>query len=112
MAAQLNQQADQHYMSEVLRTCVAEDFHERILLGALGLAGEAGEVVDLVKKMHFQGHTIDTEQVKDELGDVMWYIALLCHSLGLSLEDILQANVAKMHRRYPNGFEVERSINR
>ncbi len=118
MAASLNDQneepscSEQQYLGEVLRTCAAAGFDERLLLGGLGLAGESGEVVDLVKKARFQGHTIDVEKVKDELGDVMWYLALLCHTFGFSLEEIRQANVAKMHRRYPNGFEAERSINR
>ena len=100
------------YISEVLRTCVAESSDERLLLGAMGLAGESGEVVDLIKKVHFAGHPLDIVKVKDELGDVMWYIALLCHTLDFSLEDLRAGNVAKMHIRYPNGFERERSVNR
>jgi len=118
MAVSLNEQhaeqycSEQEYVGEVLRTCVAIGFDERLLLGVMGLAGESGEVVDLAKKARFQGHSIDTNKVKDELGDVMWYLGLLCHTFGFSLQEIRQANVAKMHRRYPNGFEVERSINR
>lgn len=115
VAARLNEACaspEDRYIDEILRTCVAEDDSERLVLGALGLAGEAGEVIDLVKKARFQGHPIDWEKVKGELGDVMWYVGLLCHTLGLSLEEIRQANVEKMHRRYPDGFEIERSVNR
>ncbi len=103
---------NQQYTSEVLRTCAAEGFAERLLLGALGLAGETGEVVDLVKKARFQGHPVDRAKAKDELGDVLWYFVLLLDTLGLSLEEVMQTNVMKMHRRYPNGFEVARSIHR
>ncbi len=118
MAVSLNEQheetycSEQEYVSEVLRTCAATGFEERFLLGVMGLAGEAGEVVDLAKKARFQGHSIDIDTVKDELGDVMWYLGLLCHTLGLTLEEVRAGNVAKMHRRYPNGFEVERSVTR
>ncbi len=112
MAAHLNEQSEQHYTSEVLRTCAATDFHERLLLGAMGLAGESGEVVDILKKSRFQGHALEPAKVKDELGDVLWYMALLCHALGFTLEEVRAENVAKMHRRYPDGFEVERRVNR
>ncbi len=118
MATYLNDQSEEtncserEYVSEVLRTCVATDFHERLLLGALGLAGEAGEVVDILKKSRFQGHALEPARIKDELGDVLWYLALLCHTLGLTFEEVRAENVAKMHRRYPDGFEVERSVNR
>src|SRR6266496_2082852 len=89
MAASLNEQgeepscSEQEYVSEVLRTCAASGFEERLLLGVMGLAGESGEVVDLTKKARFQGHSIDREKIKDELGDEMWYLGLLCHRLGL-----------------------------
>ncbi len=104
--------SEQEYLHEVMRTCAEHGSVERLVLGAMGLAGEAGEVVDLIKKTRFQGHPLDTAKLKDELGDVMWYLALLCYTLGFSLEDIRAGNVAKMHRRYPHGFDVERSLNR
>jgi len=118
MAVSLNEQhaeqycSEQEYVGEVLRTCVATGFDERLLLGVMGLAGESGEVVDLTKKARFQGHSIDREKIKDELGDVMWYLGLLCHTLGLTLEEVRAGNITKMRQRYPNGFSVERSVNR
>jgi len=79
---------------------------------AYGLNGEAGEVIDLLKKHEFQGHELDREKIIDELGDVQWYIALAATSLGVTLEEIQQRNIAKLIKRYPDGFDKSRSINR
>lgn len=91
---------------------VAADKDAMLVNGALGLCGEAGEVADIVKKFKFQGHDLNTAKVKDELGDVCWYIAMMATALGVSLEDILEQNILKLMRRYPDGFSAERSINR
>ena len=81
---------------------------------ALGLAGEAGEVADLIKKVTCQGHDLDELRPKliEELGDCAWYIALGCSVLGERMEDVLAANIEKLQKRYPQGFSAERSINR
>ena len=80
---------------------------------ALGLAGEAGEVADLVKKIRFQGHAMDEDKLINEAGDILWYINLLATTLGITLEDIAKRNIAKLERRYPDGhFSAERSVNR
>ena len=79
---------------------------------AYGLNGEAGEVIDLLKKHEFQGHELDREKLIDELGDVQWYIALAATAMGKTLEDIMQHNVDKLKKRYPEGFDKNRSINR
>ena len=84
----------------------------RIFNAALGLCGESGEVADLVKKWAFQGHPKDHEKVAEELGDICWYIAVAADALGLTLEEIMVRNIDKLKRRYPTGFEVERSVNR
>ena len=98
---------------DVLRT-VRKDLPERdrLLMGALGISGEAVEVADALKKMLFHGHPLDVPAVADELGDVMWYVVLLCDTLGLTLDDVLAGNVAKRRKRYPEGFTPERSIHR
>ena len=83
-----------------------------LINGALGLTGEAGEVADIVKKYVFHGHELDKSEIIKELGDVCWYVALLSHAIGVPLEDILQTNVDKLKRRYPEGFSKENSINR
>lgn len=101
------------YRRDVMRTVRPElDERERLLLGALGLAGEAGEVADSLKKMLFHGHPLDVPAVQDELGDVMWYVMFLCDTLGFTLEEVMAANVRKRARRYPDGFTPERSIQR
>lgn len=79
---------------------------------ALGVAGEAGEVADLVKKAIGHGHEMDAGKVKKELGDVLWYVAVLAHRVGFTLEEVAAANVEKLRKRYPEGFDPERSKNR
>jgi len=78
----------------------------------IGLVAEAGEVADIVKKELFHGHEKDVESVKKELGDVLHYFSGLATMYELSLEEIAQTNIDKLNKRYPNGFEVERSVNR
>ena len=77
-----------------------------------GLNGESGEVIDLLKKHEFQGHDLDRDKLIDEAGDVAWYLALLASALGVSLEEIMQKNVDKLKKRYPDGFDKDKSINR
>ena len=73
---------------------------------AMGLAGEAGEVVDELKKVLFHDKPRDLEQLKKELGDVLWYVAACCMSLGISLEDVAKANIQKLrHRHGADGFK-------
>lgn len=72
---------------------------------ALGLAGEAGETVDYLKKVLFHGEPMDSTKLTDELGDVLWYVAALASAAGLSLEDIAAYNSLKLLQRYPDGFE-------
>lgn len=75
------------------------------LLGALGLAGEGGEVVDLVKKDHFHPHrTISPKDIEEELGDMLWYAAILAESYGFTLGDAMARCINKLQERYPNGF--------
>lgn len=87
--------------------------HEGELVNyGLGIAGEAGEVADLIKKAVFHGHDIDAEQIKKELGDVLWYLTQIARVSGLTLEEIATANIEKLYKRYPNGFSKNASINR
>jgi NTP pyrophosphatase (non-canonical NTP hydrolase) len=83
---------------------------QRLITAALGLSAEAGEFGDLVKKCLFQGKELNKEN--KELGDVMWYLAQGCMALGVSIDEVLWANIDKLEKRYPNGFEVARSENR
>lgn len=85
---------------------------EHLINGALGLAGEAGEVADLVKKTLFQGHKLDPEHIAKECSDVFWYLAETATAIGYDLETIMRMNIEKLEKRYPNGFDAERSQNR
>jgi NTP pyrophosphatase (non-canonical NTP hydrolase) len=70
----------------------------------LGLCGEAGEVADLIKKISRHGKAFDATAIADELGDVLWYIAILSSRIGLTLDEVASRNVEKLRRRYPDGF--------
>lgn len=80
--------------------------------GVMGLAGESGECVDMVKKYLFQGHDLDKEHLAKELGDVAWYLAITARAIGYDLSTVLQMNVEKLKKRYPDGFTPENSIHR
>ena len=83
-----------------------------ILNACLGLSGEAGEFNDMIKKWIFHEKEFDVEHAKKEVGDIMWYIAMLCESFGWNLDEIMQMNVDKLKARYPDGFDVHRANNR
>lgn len=100
------------YQKEALRTASSIKEEDLILNGALGLSGESGEVADIIKKYMFQGHELDKEKLIDELGDVCWYIAILAKGLNVELDEVLLHNVEKLRRRYPKGFNAQKSINR
>lgn len=78
----------------------------------MGLCGESGEVIDLVKKHLHQGHPLDREKLVKELGDVAWYLAEAATALAIPLEEILQGNIDKLRARFPEGFDTERSLHR
>ncbi len=100
------------YQKLALRTANKDPEYPRIINGVLGLAGEAGECADIVKKHLFQGHELNKEKLLDEIGDVLWYCAYSADALGLQLEDIMQHNIDKLAKRYPEGFAADKSINR
>ena len=83
-----------------------------LINSVMGLCGESGEAIDLVKKWLMQGHELDKEHLIKELGDVAWYLAVTAHAIGYDLETVLQMNADKLRNRYPNGFEKERSLHR
>ena len=83
-----------------------------LINGVMGLCGESGEVIDIVKKHHAQGHELDKEKIIEELGDVCWYIAEIAYVLDVKLEDVFEGNINKLSKRYKNGFTKEESINR
>lgn len=100
------------YDRAVLRT--APPFHAPYVLAnlALGVAGEAGEVADLIKKQIFHQHTPNPDQLIEELGDVLWYVAALAATIPVPIQEIARRNVHKLEHRYPQGFDPARSRNR
>lgn len=80
--------------------------------GLMGLNGESGECIDILKKYLFQGHDLDKAHIAKELGDVAWYLAVSAQALGFDLETILQMNVEKLKVRYPHGFDAGHSQHR
>ncbi len=101
------------YQQNALRTeAGGNNTYPRILNGLMGLNGESGEAIDILKKHLFQGHKFDKEHIAKELGDIAWYLAVSADAIGYDLETILQMNVDKLKKRYPDGFKAELSINR
>lgn len=83
-----------------------------LINGVMGLCGESGEAIDIVKKHLAQGHDLDREGLIKELGDVAWYLAETAYALDVTLEDVFARNIDKLKARYPEGFNTDRSVNR
>lgn len=93
------------YQGEIRRTAIRGlQQRDDLLLGAIGLCGEAGEVAELVKKHVFHRKPLDREAIVSELGDVLWYLAHLANVLGISMDEVAAENIEKLRTRYPNGF--------
>lgn len=87
-------------------------FAAKALNGLMGLNGEAGEAIDILKKHIYQGHELDLHHLALELSDVAWYLAVAAYAIGYDLETICQMNIDKLRARYPEGFDAELSMNR
>ena len=88
---------------------------QRLLTGAIGICSEGGELLDIVKKLIFQGKQPTVElrmKLKNELGDVMWYVQQVLLAMDWELHEILAENTKKLSGRYPEGFDVDKSENR
>lgn len=83
-----------------------------LINGVMGLCGESGEVIDIVKKHLAQGHELNKNKIIEELGDVLWYVAEIAYVLNVDLEEVFEGNINKLSKRYSNGFSVNESINR
>lgn len=84
---------------------------EKVYHALHGMVGEIGEIHSLYQKV-FQGHDLDIQHLKKELGDLLWFIAEYCTANGWNLEDIMQMNIDKLKARYPEGFSTEQSLHR
>ena len=101
------------YQELAMRTKPKDLAREEMLVNAaLGIAGEGGEFADIIKKWQFQRHGKDEAHLAKELGDILWYVAMGCEGLGISMNDVMELNIAKLKNRYPNGFDSERSQHR
>lgn len=101
------------YHSLAMRTLNPELDRKDVLINSvMGLCGESGEAIDIVKKWLAQGHELDKEHLAKELGDVAWYLAEAATALNIPLEEIFEANIEKLKKRYPEGFQAERSVMR
>ena len=81
-----------------------------LINSVMGLCGESGEAIDIVKKWLAQGHELDRAHLAKELGDIAWYLAEAATALEVPLEGILQANLDKLKKRYPDGFNAQNSL--
>lgn len=100
------------YQNLAQRTSNTNNNIDKIFNGVMGLNGEAGECIDVVKKWEFHGHNLDVGNLCEELGDVLWYIAESAAGLGLNLDEVAVNNIEKLKKRYPEGFDADKSINR
>lgn len=86
--------------------------NDQLVNAVMGLTGEAGELANEVKKFMFQGHDFDKKKIISEGSDILWYIALLCQSINVDMEDMAQFNIDKLLKRYPEAFATSQSIER
>lgn len=83
-----------------------------LMHACLGLVSESGEFSDALKKEHAYGRPLDVTNLREELGDILWYVALGCRALNVTMEEVAQVNIAKLRVRYPDSFTNEKAINR
>lgn len=100
------------YQKAALRTAGTNDVDKLLINGAMGLCGEAGEFIDIIKKWQFQGHPLEAEHLIKELGDVAWYLAIAATGAGVTLEYVMRENIEKLKKRYPEGFDADHSLHR
>lgn len=100
------------YRQLIQRTMKPMSQEDKLAMLGLGIGGEAGEIVDLIKKVVYQGHEMDIRKLMSELGDLEWYITHLKEHYGITSDSVRQLNIEKLEERYPYGFSEENSINR
>lgn len=101
------------YQSLAMRTVNPDlDKKDMLINSVMGLCGESGEAIDIVKKWYAHGHELDKEHFAKELGDICWYLAEAATAIGVDLESIMASNIEKLRKRYPEGFSTADSISR
>ena len=105
-------QVNEYQKAAMATLNLALDKKDVLINSVMGLCGESGEAIDIVKKWLMQGHELDREHLVRELGDVAWYLAEAATALDVPLEAVFQGNLDKLRQRFPNGFDTEASVNR
>jgi len=82
----------------------------RLLHACLGLSGEVGELSAAAERWVYYGHDLDAGNVKEEVGDCLWYLALACNALGLDMAQVMEANIAKLRQRYPSKYSDDQAL--
>lgn len=103
------------YQKSVIRTMNQSlSYKEQLINAMMGINGESGEAMDILKKVLFQGHDlqINKANIIEELGDVLWYLTLTTITMGYTLSDVMDENMKKLSKRYPNGFNSSDSVRR
>ena len=100
------------YQFKAMRTFPPQLNETKIENGVIGLFGEGGEIADLYKKFRYQKHPLNREKMIEELGDVLWYCAMIATGLRTTLDKVAEQNIEKLLKRYPDGFDPDRSMNR
>lgn len=95
-----------------IRERLSNEFQLRLLHGSMGICTEAGELQDALKKFIFYGKDLDLVNLKEEVGDLFWYVAILCDDLKVDFEELWKTNIEKLKSRYPNKFDKEKAVNR
>ena len=110
------------YQKDALRTNSADHHDISIRLGShkmqqilhadIGVATESGEILDAIKKHVYYGKKLDTVNLIEEVGDVMWYLAVLLDQCGSTFDEAMEKNIAKLKTRFPDGFTEDKALNR
>ncbi|MBO0791703.1 MAG: nucleoside triphosphate pyrophosphohydrolase family protein [Ktedonobacteraceae bacterium] len=100
------------YQQRAARTLATTDPVETMKLTLIGMQGELGEISEPLKKFLYSGHELDIDHIEQEVGDLLWYLANLCNSLGIEMQHAMQRNMEKLKQRYPEGFSSQKSIHR
>lgn len=109
------------YIKEAIKTnsCDYEEIRKRftdekidMLHAVIGLTTETGELADNLKKHIFYGKEIDYRNMKEEIGDLFWYLAVICERLDISFEKIQEMNIEKLRKRYGESFTKEKALSR
>lgn len=94
------------------RVMASSEVDRDLIEVAMGLTSESGEFANEIRKYIFQGHDVNPKHLAEELGDISWFLAMAAKMLGYDLSDIFRMNIEKLIKRYPEGFDPKRSVNR